>query len=67
MLNFIKWIGTLCIILAAFSRSANYHTFDMVLSIIGASIWAYAAVRVKDKALLVVNVFILIILIFGIL
>lgn len=61
----LKWVGTASIILAAVCRSFDYHMADIVLSIIGAGIWGYAAYVMKDKALLTVNGFILAILTYG--
>jgi len=66
MLNALKWIGTGCVIAAAACRSFNYHSADMFLSIVGALVWAYAAVRMKDNALVTVNAFILAILLYGV-
>lgn len=69
MTNFleaIKWIGTVCIIIAASCRAFEFHTADLILSIFGAGLWAYVAVVAKDKALFVVNAFIVSILIVGV-
>ena len=66
MLNVLKWIGTGCVIAAAGCRSLEYHTADLILSIIGAGVWTYAAIAMKDKALLVVNAFIVAILMYGV-
>ena len=67
MINVVKWVGTVCVILAAISRSLGYHSMDMFLSILGALIWAYAAIRMKDNALVTINAFILVILLYGVL
>lgn len=66
MFEAFKWFGTLCVILAATSRSFGYHNIDMALSIVGALVWAYAAVRMKDNALMAVNGFIVLVLLFGV-
>ena len=66
MLEIMKWIGTACVILAATCRAFEMHTADLFLSIVGALIWAYAAVRMKDNPLVVVNGFIVAILLFGV-
>jgi len=69
MTNFletIKWIGTVCIIIAASCRAFEFHTVDLILSIFGAGLWAYVAVVAKDQALFVVNAFIVSILIVGV-
>ena len=69
MTNFletIKWIGTLCVIIAASCRAFEFHSVDLILSIFGAGLWAYVAVVAKDKALFVVNAFIVTILFVGV-
>ena len=66
MLNALKWIGTGCVIAAATCRSFGFHSADMFLSIVGAAVWAYAAIRMKDNALVTVNGFILLILLYGV-
>lgn len=66
MLNALKWIGTSCVIAAATCRALGFHSADLALSIIGAVVWAYAAVRMKDNALIVVNGFITAILLYGV-
>jgi hypothetical protein len=65
-LEILKWIGTACVIIAASCRAFEYHTIDLVLSIIGAGIWGYAAVKMKDKSLFVVNAFIVGVLLVGV-
>lgn len=66
MLNALKWLGTTCVIAAASARASGYHQIDLVLSILGAGIWAYAAHKMNDKALLAVNSFIIGILLVGV-
>jgi hypothetical protein len=66
MLEIIKWLGTACVILAATCRAFEFHTVDLILSIIGAAIWGYAALKMKDTPLLVVNGFITGILLVGV-
>ena len=63
----MKWIGTVCIIVAATCRAFDLHTADLILSIVGAGIWGYAAIVMKDKALVTVNGFIVLVLLFGVL
>jgi hypothetical protein len=65
-LEIIKWIGTACVIIAATCRAFEFHTVDLLVSILGAGLWGYAAVVMKDKALFVVNVFVVCILIVGV-
>lgn len=66
-LEIVKWLGTLCVIVAATSRAFEFYQIDHVLSIFGAGAWAYAAIKMKDKSLFVVNGFIVAILIIGLL
>jgi hypothetical protein len=66
MLEIIKWFGTACVILAATCRAFEFHTVDLILSIIGAAAWGYAAYKMQDKALMVVNGFITAILVYGV-
>lgn len=66
MLNVLKWIGTTCVIAAASARASGFHQVDLILSIIGAGIWAYAAHKMNDRALLAVNGFIVGILLVGV-
>lgn len=66
MLEIIKWFGTACVILAATCRAFEFHTVDLILSIIGAAAWGYAAFKMNDKPLMVVNGFITAILLYGV-
>jgi hypothetical protein len=66
MLEILKWLGTACVIIAAACRSFDLHAADMFFSIVGALVWAYAAVKMKDKPLMVVNGFITAILLYGV-
>lgn len=66
MLNALKWIGTACVIVAAGARSFEFHNVDLALSLIGASIWGYAAYKMQEKSLMVVNGFIAAILLVGV-
>lgn len=67
MFEILKWIGTACVIIAATCRAFDLHTADLILSIIGAGIWGYAAIVMKDKALVTVNGFIFLVLLIGVL
>jgi hypothetical protein len=66
VLEGLKWIGTACVILAATCRAFEFHTVDLILSIIGAALWGYAAYKMNDKPLIVVNGFITAILLYGV-
>ena len=65
-LETVKWAGTACVVVAATCRAFDYHTVDLLVSIAGAGLWGYAAIAMKDKALFVVNAFIVAILIVGV-
>jgi hypothetical protein len=65
-LETIKWLGTICVIVAASCRAFEFHTADLLISIAGAGLWGYAAVAMKDKALFAVNAFVVGILIVGV-
>jgi len=64
-LEIMKWVGTACVIVAASCRAFEFHTVDLILSIIGAGVWGYAAYKMNDKPLIVVNGFITAILLYG--
>ena len=66
ILETIKWLGTICVIVAASCRAFEFHTADLLISIAGAGLWGYAAVAMKDKALFAVNAFVVSILIVGV-
>ena len=65
-MEILKWVATACVILAASCRAFELHTADLILSILGAGLWGYAAIKMKDKPLLVVNGFIVAILLVGV-
>jgi hypothetical protein len=65
-LETVKWIGTACVIVAATCRAFEFHTVDLILSIFGAALWGYAAYKMQDKPLMVVNGFITGILLVGV-
>lgn len=65
MLEYIKWIGTACVIIAAGTRGLGLHGADITLSILGACLWGYAAVAMKDKPLFVVNAFVIMAILVG--
>ena len=66
MLETLKWIGTICVIVAATCRAFELHFADIILSIIGATLGVYAAYKMRDKPLMFVNGFITAILLYGV-
>jgi uncharacterized membrane protein len=65
-MNLIKWLGTLGVIIATILRAFGYHIEDMVVGFIGTGLWTYASYKDRDNALLTCNVFILVVLLYGI-
>lgn len=65
-LEILKWLGTACVIIAATCRAFEFHTVDLIVSILGAGLWGYAAIAMKDKPLFVVNAFVVFILLVGV-
>lgn len=61
----VKWLGTTAIIIATVLRALDYHIADMAVGFIGTALWGYASYIDKDHALLTCNVFILIVLLYG--
>jgi fatty-acid desaturase len=66
LLTVVKWLGTIGVIVAAILRAFGYHVEDMIVGSIGTALWAYAAYKGRDTALLTCNLFILTVLIYGI-
>jgi hypothetical protein len=64
-MNFIKWAGTILIIFATIMRIFEYHFLDLTIGLVGTMLWAYASYVEKEKALLTVNIFIIIVLLIG--
>jgi hypothetical protein len=51
---------------AATCRAFDFHAADLLISIAGAGLWGYAAIAMRDKALMAVNAFVVGILIVGV-
>lgn len=66
-MNAVKWIATAFIVLATLARALEYHHVDLVFGSVGTFLWIYIAHKMKEGALLAVNTFCLMILIFGLL
>ena len=65
-LETVKWAGTACVVVAATCRAFDFYLADLLISIAGAGLWGYAAIAMKDKALIAVNAFVVGILIVGV-
>lgn len=66
-MNIIKWLGTILIIIATVLRTVEYHFADMMFGLVGTILWAYASYVEHDKPLFTVNIFIIIVLLYGLL
>jgi hypothetical protein len=66
IMTVIKWLGTILIILATLFRAGDMHMADMLATLVGASLWSYAAWKTSDKALFAVNIFSVLVMLVGI-
>lgn len=64
---YVKWFATFMIIAAVVCRSSGFHLMDLVFSIIGTIGWTFVAIAWHDRALIVLNAVISVILAIGIL
>ena len=65
-LEAIKWIATGTLIVAALMRGLGINTLDIALSMFGGILWTGAAIAMKDKPLITVNVAMMLALLIGI-
>ena len=67
----VKWIATIFVMVAITSRSAGYneifHTIDLICTFCGTTGWLYVSIAWKDRALIMMNTAILIIVATGLL
>lgn len=66
VLAILKWSGTAAIIMATISRSLNWHATDLVLSLLGSLCWCTAGWLYRDRALVSLNAFSILVLLLGI-
>tara|TARA_B100000085_G_scaffold165128_1_gene150118 strand:- start:226 stop:531 length:306 start_codon:yes stop_codon:yes gene_type:complete len=64
---YVKWFATFMIIAAVVCRSSGFHLMDLVFSIIGTVGWTFVAIAWHDRALIVLNAVISVILAIGLL
>lgn len=62
---YVKWFATLMILSAVICRSAGFHLFDMLFSIAGTIGWTYVGIVWHDRALMLLNAVISVILLIG--
>jgi hypothetical protein len=65
-LNGIKWGATALIIVATAARAFEYHNVDLIAGALGTFLWLVAAFKMRESALLLVNVVCLGFLLYGI-
>jgi len=65
---YVKWAASICILLAASLRAASpsLHLYDMLFSIVGLIGWLYVGLKWNDRALILLNGVISVILFGGI-
>ena len=67
----VKWIATIFVMVAITSRSAGYnavfHAIDLICTLCGTTGWLYVSIVWKDRALIMMNTAILIIVATGLL
>jgi hypothetical protein len=68
---YVKWFATIMVLVAITFRSSGYtplfHMIDLVTSTVGTIGWLYVAIIWKDRALIMMNTAIFIILVSGVL
>ena len=64
---YVKWFATFMIIAAVICRSSGFHLMDLIFSIIGTIGWTFVAIAWHDRALIVLNAVISVILAIGLL
>lgn len=66
MTEFLKWLGTALTIAGAVTTSLAIDPLNVYLFNAGAVTWLLAAIRMKEKSLIVVNAGLLAVYLFGI-
>jgi len=68
---YVKWFATIMVMVAITVRSAGYnplfHVIDMVCTLMGTCGWLYVSIVWKDRALIIMNTVIFIIMAQGVL
>jgi len=62
---YVKWLATFIVLIAVIFRASGYHVYDLSLSVVGTLMWAYVGFAWHDRALLVLNSVITVILAIG--
>jgi hypothetical protein len=66
MTEILKWVGTALTIAGAIATSLALDPLNVYLFNAGALTWLAAAIRMKEKSLIVVNAGLLVVYIFGV-
>lgn len=66
MTEFLKWLGTALTIAGAVATALAIDPLNVYLFNAGAVTWLFAAIRMKEKSLIVVNSGLLAVYLFGI-
>jgi hypothetical protein len=66
MTEILKWVGTALTIAGAVATSLALDPLNVYLFNAGALVWLSAAIRMKEKSLIVVNAGLLVVYIFGV-
>ena len=66
MTEFLKWLGTALTIAGAVATALAIDPLNVYLFNAGAVTWLFAAIRMKEKSLIVVNAGLLAVYLFGI-
>lgn len=66
MTEFLKWLGTALTIAGAVATALAIDPLNVYLFNIGAIVWLWAAIRMKEKSLIVVNAGLLSVYMFGV-
>ena len=66
MTEILKWLGTALTIAGAVATSLALDPLNVYLFNAGALVWLSAAIRMKEKSLVVVNAGLLVVYIFGV-
>ena len=64
---YVKWIATVSILISVSFRYAgmDYHVLDLAFGSVGAALWLWVAVLWNDRALIILNTVMFIILLGG--
>ena len=62
---FVKWFATIMILCAVVCRSAQLPLWDFIFSILGTAGWTYVGIVWHDRALMLLNGVVAVILLIG--